>query len=636
MVKKMISRLSVLAVLIAFLAACSKTSEYTNVIPADASVVASINLKSLASKAGLDDKENEAAKQKILEALKSGMNAATFQQLEKIMKNPSESGIDVESPVYVFSSSSFPYPTIVGKVSNEDNLHASLDVMAKEQICQPVSEADGYSFTTTNGDLLVFNNLTVMIIDVNGASQTEKAQEGIVTLMKQTAENSIAKSGAFQKMEKQKNDINFFASMTAIPSNYRNQVSMGLPAEVKPEDITLVGGLNFEKGKIALKTENYTENDAVKALLKKQMESFGKANNTFVKYFPASTLIFCNIGVKGEGLYNLLSENKEFRNTVSIAKADEVKELFSSFNGDVSGGLINFTMSSAPTFMVYADVKNGNALETLYKNKQSLGLKRGEDILELGKDEYVYKTKSMNIFYGIKDKQMYATNDELLYKNVGKAVDKSIKDTPYASDMKGKTVFMAINAEAILDLPVVKMITGFGGKEVKTYLSSRINSSIGVAKKAKDASAVMDFLSLLYGDEKYGNILLYGEKDKDYKLKDGIAEACDGGSLDDDYLTKLSLNLFVNVYPTKNEKYVDNRKKEFFDFYDNATLSPFIGFEPDTKNMGRISTDLDDFMTGLHGATVDDTLDGAVQKLTADGMDSYLESVRSQWEEYKQ
>lgn len=75
MAKKTISRLSVLAVLIVFLAACSKTSEYTNVIPADASVVASINLKSLASKAGLDDKENEAAKQKVLEALKSGMNA---------------------------------------------------------------------------------------------------------------------------------------------------------------------------------------------------------------------------------------------------------------------------------------------------------------------------------------------------------------------------------------------------------------------------------------------------------------------------------------------------------------------------------------------------------------------------------
>lgn len=514
MAKKMISRLSVLTVLIVFLTACSKTSEYTNVIPADASVVASINLKSLASKAGLNDKENETAKQKVLEALKSGMNAATFQQLEKVMKNPSESGIDIESPFYVFSSSSFPYPAIVGKVSNEDNLHTSLDVMTKEQICQPVSEADGYSFTTMNGILLAFNNSTVMIVTVNGTSQTEKAKKGITDLMKQTADNSIVKCGAFQKMEQQKSDVNFFASMKTIPVTYRSQASMGLPAEVKPEDITLVGGLNFEKGKIALKSENYTENDAVKALLKKQMESFGKTNGTFAKYFPASTLMFLNIGVKGEGLYNLLSENKEFRNTISIAKADEVKELFGSFNGDISAGLINVTRNIAPTFMLYADVKNGNALEALYKNKQSLGMKRGEDIIQLGKDEYVYKTKGMNIFFGIKDKQMYATNDELLYKNVGKAADKSIKDAPYASDMKGKNIFVAINADAILDLTVVKMVAGFGGQEVKTYieLANKVSylsmssegeiSEIDLCLKDKDVNAlkqIVDFAKQFAG-----------------------------------------------------------------------------------------------------------------------------------------
>ncbi|WP_336617965.1 DUF4836 family protein [Bacteroides acidifaciens] len=514
MAKKMISRLSVLTVLIVFLTACSKTSEYTNVIPADASVVASINLKSLASKAGLNDKENETAKQKVLEALKSGMNAATFQQLEKVMKNPSESGIDIESPFYVFSSSSFPYPAIVGKVSNEDNLHTSLDVMTKEQICQAVSEADGYSFTTMNGILLAFNNSTVMIVTVNGTSQTDKAKKGITDLMKQTADNSIVKSGAFQKMEKQKSDINFLASMEAIPATYRNQISMGLPTEVKTEDITLVGGLNFEKGKIALKTENYTENEAVKALIKKQMESFGKANNTFVKYFPSSTLMFFNVGVKGEGLYNLLSENKEFRHTVSIAKADEVKELFGSFNGDISAGLINVTRNIAPTFMLYADVKNGNALEALYKNKQSLGMKRGEDIIQLGKDEYVYKAKGMNIFFGIKDKQMYATNDELLYKNVGKAADKSIKDAPYASDMKGKNIFVAINADAILDLTVVKMVAGFGGQEVKTYieLANKVSylsmssegeiSEIDLCLKDKDVNAlkqIVDFAKQFAG-----------------------------------------------------------------------------------------------------------------------------------------
>ena len=354
----------------------------------------------------------------------------------------------------------------------------------------------------------------LLCFNENPLGMSEKAKEAITNLLKQTADNSIVKSGAFQKMEKQKSDINFLASMEAIPATYRNQISMGLPTEVKAEDITLVGGLNFEKGKIALKTENYTENEAVKALIKKQMESFGKANNTFVKYFPSSTLMFFNVGVKGEGLYNLLSENKEFRNTVSIAKADEVKELFGSFNGDISAGLINVTMNSAPTFMMYADVKNGNALETIYNNKQSLGLKRGEDIMQLGKDEYVYKTKGMNIFFGIKDKQMYATNDELLYKNVGKAADKSIKDAPYASDMKGKTIFVAINAEAILDLPVVKMVAGFGGQEVKTYieLANKVSylsmssegeiSEIDLCLKDKDVNAlkqIVDFAKQFAG-----------------------------------------------------------------------------------------------------------------------------------------
>ena len=36
--------------------------------------------------------------------------------------------------------------------------------------------------------------------------------------------------------------------------------------------------------------------------------------------------------------------------------------------------------------------------------------------------------------------------------------------------MKDKSTFIAVNAEAILDLPIIKMLSGFGGKEVKTYL----------------------------------------------------------------------------------------------------------------------------------------------------------------------
>ncbi|MDD3036797.1 DUF4836 family protein [Bacteroides sp.] len=514
MVKKMISQLSALAVLIVFLVSCSKQSEYTNVIPSDASAVAAIDLKSLINKAGLDDKENEAAKQKMLDALKSGMNAATFQQLEKVIKNPGESGIDVESPFYVFTSPTFPYATVVAKVGNESDLNSSLDIMLKEQLIQPITETDDYKFTTMNGSLIAFNNSTFMIVGVNGTTQTEEAKKAITNLMKQTSDNSITESGAFQKAMKPKNDVNFFVSMMAIPEIYRKQASIGLPTNIKLEDITLLGGLSFEKGRIVLKTENYTENDEVKAVLKKQQEALKKPNNAFAKYFPASTLLFFNAGINGEAIYSMINENAEFRDKVSIAKAAEIKDLFSSFDGDISGGLINVTMTNMPTFVAYAQVKNGAALEALYKNKKNLGLTNGQDIIELSKNEYVYKTKNMNIFFGVKEKLMYATNDELLYKNIGKAEDKSIKDAPYASDIKGKNVFMAINVEAILDLPIVKMVTGFGGKEAKmyfdlaskiSYLSSSSEGEVGevdLCLKDKDVNAlkqIVDFAKQFAG-----------------------------------------------------------------------------------------------------------------------------------------
>ena len=208
MVKRMISRLSGLAVLIVFMAACSKKAEYIHVIPADASAVASINLNSLADKAGLNDKQNEGMKQKMMEALKSGMNAAAFQQLEKIMKNPSQSGIDVKAPVFVFTSKTFISPTIVAKVSNIEDLRASLDLMAKEGICQPIAEEEGYSFTSLQkNNLLVFNENAAVLTEAYGTSQMDVAKQTISTLLKQTEENSIASNGSFRKMQDQKKKI---------------------------------------------------------------------------------------------------------------------------------------------------------------------------------------------------------------------------------------------------------------------------------------------------------------------------------------------------------------------------------------------------------------------------------------------
>ena len=367
---------------------------------------------------------------------------------------------------------------MVAKVSNIDDLRASLDLMAKEGICQPIAEEDGYSFTTLQkNSLLVFNENAAVLTEAYGTSQMDVAKQTISTLLKQTEENSIMKNSGFKKMQNQKGDINFFASMDAVPKIYSQQISMGLSSQLDLSEVMAVGNLNFEKGKIALQIETYSDNAETDALLKKQAQAVKKLNTTFLQNFPESTLAFLNIGVNGAAFYDLLLNNEEFRRNVSLAKAEEVKSLFASFDGDISIGLINVTMNSAPTFAAYADAKNGNALKALYDKKKELKLGRNEDIIQLGENEYVYKSNTNNVFFGIRNKQMYATNDELLYKNISKPVDKSIKDAGYVSDMKGKNVFFVINMDAILDLPVVKMITGFGGEEYQTYykLASQIS-----------------------------------------------------------------------------------------------------------------------------------------------------------------
>ncbi len=367
---------------------------------------------------------------------------------------------------------------MVAKISNIDDLRASLDLMAKEGICQPIAEEDGYSFTTLQkNSLLVFNENAAVLTEAYGTSQMDVAKQTISTLLKQTEENSIMKNSGFKKMQNQKGDINFFASMDAVPKIYSQQISMGLSSQLDLSEVMAVGNLNFEKGKIALQIETYSDNAETDALLKKQAQAVKKLNTTFLQNFPESTLAFLNIGVNGAAFYDLLLNNEEFRRNVSLAKAEEVKSLFASFDGDISIGLINVTMNSAPTFAAYADAKNGNALKALYDKKKELKLGRNEDIIQLGENEYVYKSNTNNVFFGIRNKQMYATNDELLYKNISKPVDKSIKDAGYVSDMKGKNVFFVINMDAILDLPVVKMITGFGGEEYQTYykLASQIS-----------------------------------------------------------------------------------------------------------------------------------------------------------------
>ena len=171
-------------------------------------------------------------------------------------------------------------------------------------------------------------------------------------------------------------------------------------------------------------------------------------------------------------------------------------------------------------------------------------------------------------------------------------------------------------------------------KKLTSYLPARVNASIGISSKTEKLDAVLDFLGLFYGEEKYGNILLYGMQDVDYKLQDGLAVKMDGTELPYDFTSKLSLGLFINTHPVVGESFMSNRKEEYFSFYKNAKASPFIGFVPDTSNYSSVPKDLSAFLDSINKQSLDQAIKEYSAKLKSDGIDEYLISVGKQWEAF--
>ena len=173
-------------------------------------------------------------------------------------------------------------------------------------------------------------------------------------------------------------------------------------------------------------------------------------------------------------------------------------------------------------------------------------------------------------------------------------------------------------------------------KRIQSCLPSQIAASIGISKNTDNLDAVIDFLGILYGEEKYGNLLLYGRQNEDYILKDGYVADVDGTERKEFYnnYTKTNLNLFINTHPVRGEGFVSNRKEDYFSFYDSMKLSPFAGFHPIHDKSGVISQDFDEFIESLTVNKFDEKYKKYTAKLKADGMDEYINSVRKQWEEY--
>jgi hypothetical protein len=109
MKKNTIYCLSFLVALVIAMTSCKtlKTSystpktSYTNALPADASMIIALDVKSILKKAELTEGKNTDLKQKAINLLRGKISPAVLETIEKAIQKPEESGINIASPLYI-------------------------------------------------------------------------------------------------------------------------------------------------------------------------------------------------------------------------------------------------------------------------------------------------------------------------------------------------------------------------------------------------------------------------------------------------------------------------------------------------------------------------------------------------------
>ena len=214
-------------------AACStEKKQYVNVIPADASLVASFNMRQMIEKCALSEADTKQLQDEIGKAIKNEMAGNDVDLINKIMANPSESGIDWRENLYVFAMPGGNITGIVVAVSDKSKLEEAMNVLVSQNACKPFKDGAGFSYTTVEEQSLIAYNETTLLVLLSQVSGEVETLESKADEWLNASENTYAETESFKKLVEIGGDIALIASTDILPQQYLSMVKMSLPEQI--------------------------------------------------------------------------------------------------------------------------------------------------------------------------------------------------------------------------------------------------------------------------------------------------------------------------------------------------------------------------------------------------------------------
>lgn len=456
-----------LSLLTTFNSCSLQQQDYVNTIPGNATEVLSVNLQSLAQKAGLPENENQSTLNKLTEVLKTGLSMELQQQIENIVKNPNKLGIDYTAPVYYFHAQESGMQGIIAKINDSDRLKNFLKATQTDELFDDVQQIGNYNCTYNDRFFIAFNETTLLVFPTFSSMNIGQMHNDAKKLFSQTEENSITHQKSFIKLQSMQGDIKGMGGANNLTRIYSYFSTTELSNNIHLEDLKFIGSLNFENGKINMKYQYYTENEILKALLDEQVQSMHPFEGKYLPYFPQSTLMLLTMGIDGEKIYKSLQAEEGNGKILNSEQMVILQSLLNTLHKDISIGFTGMSANGTPSFVAYVETKNNTILQSLYELLSTQQMK----INRLDNGDYQLQIASQMIYFGIRGTDLFVTNDSSQYNRIAQNAEPSILESDFAHEWEGKHMFFVINTKAIFDLPLVKMATGFLSPERRVYIN---------------------------------------------------------------------------------------------------------------------------------------------------------------------
>lgn len=469
MSKKIFNNLLLIGIL--FLVSCSPKTEYTHALPKNASIVVGMELDQMANKAGLNGSEGEKVVKKLKTLMKGGLQGDAAQLAERIIDQPSESGLSFDDKVYLFATPHAEALAILAKVTDEGKLETLMNVLQKESIATPLREESGCRWTQVGGALCAFNNGTFLLLqpskgDASGMKGT------LLSLMRQKEGEGFASLPEFTKIEAPGNDIASVVNLSAVPYELTTPLRMGLSADIRLEDIKYFVSANFEPGKVVMNSESLISNPKILGFFDTMDKVIQPIQGKYLDYYQGNTLLWASGRIDGKELYRMLCQNPTIKQMLDNPLLPvDVEYIFSSIQGDFAMGRSTLYTDN---YLLYADVTNSDFLKTFEDLRPMLALTGGQIVLDnVGTDEYVMRTYEGNYYFGVKNNRLYVTNNRSFAEEAGRTYGASMGVKPWSAEVKQNRLYASVNLSAIAK--AYRSYSFTGNKQVDTFLMLLIN-----------------------------------------------------------------------------------------------------------------------------------------------------------------